>query len=261
MAACDRVGAAIGAGDEGTVLRLRLSMSSSRTVVAACLTLIMAACSSDKFVGRADLHSVSNQELPPPAREDLILQQRSYVVGPQDRLIVDVYGAPDLSRTAQVDASGVLALPLIGSLPVSGKAPDEIARQVEDRLRGRYVRDPKVTVTLDTANQVITVDGEVNHPGLYPVIGRMTLIRAVASAQGLTQDADTNYVVVFRQVSGVQYAALYDLRAIRAGQYVDPQVYANDVVSVGGTNSRRLFQTFTQAGAILTGPLIAILNR
>ena len=229
--------------------------------MAACVMLAMAGCQADKFVGRPDLRSVSNQELPPPAREDLILQQRSYVVGPQDRLIVDVYGAPDLSRTAQVDASGILALPLIGSMPVSGKAPDEIARIVEGRLRGRYVRDPKVTVTVDTANQVVTVDGEVNHPGLYPVVGRMTLIRAVSSAQGLTSDANTNYVVVFRQVSGVQYAALYDLRAIRAGQYPDPEVYANDTVSVGGTNGRRLFQQATQAGAILAGPLIAILNR
>ncbi|MGI4730135.1 MAG: polysaccharide biosynthesis/export family protein [Janthinobacterium lividum] len=237
-----------------------MRLKGSKALVTACL-LITAGCQSDKFVGRSDLRSVSNQELPPPLREDLILQQRSYVVGPQDRLIVDVYGAPDLSRTAQVDASGVLALPLIGSLPVSGKAPDEIARVVEGRLRGRYIRDPKVTVTLDTANQVVTVDGEVNHPGLYPVVGRMTLIRAVASAQGLTSDANTNYVVVFRQVGGVQYAALYDLRAIRAGQYSDPEVYANDVVSVGETNSRRLFQYAVQAGALLVAPLVTILNR
>lgn len=227
---------------------------------AAFLFLAMAGCTQDKFIGRPDLQTVANQSLPPPAREDLILQQRSYVVGPQDRLVVDVYGAPDLSRTAQVDASGVLALPLIGSLPVSGKAPDEIARAVEARLRGRYIRDPKVTVTLDTANQVVTVDGQVARPGLYPVVGRMTLIRAVASAQGLTADATTDYVVVFRQVSGVQYAALYDLRAIRAGKYADPEIYANDVVSVGETNGRSIFQAIIQAGALLTAPIVTILN-
>jgi polysaccharide export outer membrane protein len=233
---------------------------SFRVSGAAILLIAMTGCAQDKFVGRPDLQTVANQSLPPPGREDLILQQRSYVVGPQDRLVVDVYGAPDLSRTAQVDAGGDLALPLVGSLAVSGKAPADIAREVEARLRGRYIRDPKVTVTLDTANQVITVDGQVARPGLYPVVGRMTLIRAVASAQGLTQDANSNYVVVFRQVSGVQYAALYDLRAIRNGRYADPEVYANDVVTVGESNGRRLFQAAIQAGALLTAPLVTILN-
>ncbi len=237
-----------------------LLRSSIKAGSAVFLVLAMAGCTQDKFVGRPGLQAVSNQSLPPPAREDLILQQRSYVVGPQDRLVVDVYGAPDLSRTAQVDASGELALPLIGSLSVSGKAPADIAREVEGRLRGRYIRDPKVTVTLDTANQVVTVDGQVARPGLYPVVGRMTLIRAVASAQGLTQDATTNYVVVFRQVSGVQYAALYDLRAIRNGQYADPEIYANDVVTVGQSNNRQLFTAAIQAGALLTAPLVTILN-
>ena len=237
-----------------------LLRSSIKTSSAVFLVMAIAGCAQDKFIGRADLQTVANQSLPPPAREDLILQQRSYVVGPQDRLVVDVYGAPDLSRTAQVDASGELALPLIGSLAVSGKAPADIAREVETRLRGRYIRDPKVTVTLDTANQVVTVDGQVARPGLYPVVGRMTLIRAVASAQGLTQDANTNYVVVFRQVSGVQYAALYDLRAIRNGQYADPEIYANDVVTVGQSNNRQIFQAAIQAGALLTAPLVTILN-
>ena len=88
----------------------------------------------------------------------------------------------------------------------------------------------------------------------------MTLIRAVASAQGLTQDAATNYVVVFRQVSGVQYAALYDLRAIRNGQYADPEIYANDVVTVGQSNNRQVFAAAIQAGALLTAPLVTILN-
>lgn len=241
----------------GKGMLLRSSIKASSAVF---LVLVMAGCAQDKFVGRPDLQTVANQSLPPPAREDLILQQRSYVVGPQDRLIVDIYGAPDLSRTAQVDASGDLALPLIGSLAVSGKTPADIARDVEGRLRGRYIRDPKATVTLDTANQVVTVDGQVARPGLYPVVGRMTLIRAVASAQGLTQDANTNYVVVFRQVSGVQYAALYDLRAIRNGQYADPEIYANDVVTVGQSNNRQIFQAAIQAGALLTAPIVTILN-
>lgn len=234
---------------------------SNKTIAASVVLLSIGGCAQpNRIVGRGDLAVVNETALPAPSTGDLLLQQRSYAIGPLDRVIVDVYGAPDLSRAAQVDAGGNLALPLIGTVAASGKTPQQIADDVAGRLRGRYMRDPKVTVTVDTFNQMVTVDGQVQQPGLYPVSGRMTLIRAVASARGLTQDADSNFIVVFREVSGKYYAAAYDLEAIRAGKYVDPELYANDVVTVGGTSSRRVFQTLLQAGAVLAGPAIAILQ-
>jgi len=199
--------------------------------------------------------------MPPPTREDLLLQQRSYLIGPQDKVIVDVYGVPELSKTIQVDASGTIALPLVGVIEASGKSTTELATLITDRLRARYVRDPQVTVSADTINQAITVDGEVEKPGQYPVNGRMTLMRAVASAEGTAQYADDTYVVVFRQVASQQMAALYDLRAIRQGMYADPEVYANDIVFVGESNGRRLFTTIIQAGALVTAPIVALIQR
>ena len=104
------------------------------------------------------------------------------------------------------------------------------------------------------------VEGEVEQPGLYPVTGRMTLIRAVATARGLNEYANANHIVVFRQVNGKQMAALYDLRAIRQGMYEDPEVFANDVVSVGESGSARIFQRVVASSALLAAPLVAILN-
>ena len=238
-----------------------MSIMRHKWMVAGATLLVLGGCASgNKLVGRSDLTIVKENPLPQPDSRDLLLQQREYAVGPLDRVIVDVYGAPDLSRAAQVDAGGNLALPLIGTLAAIGKTSSQIATEVADRLRGKYMRDPRVTVTVDTFNQMVTVDGQVQQPGLYPVSGRMTLIRAVASARGTTQDADTNFVVVFRQVGGRYYAAAYDLQAIRQGQLADPELYANDVVTVAETSSRRLFQTLLQAGAVLAGPAIAILQ-
>ena len=78
-----------------------------------------------------------------------------------------------------------------------------------------------MTVNLkETVSQVITVDGQVTEPGLYPVVGRMTLMRAVATAKGLSEFAKLNDVVVFRTVKGQKLAALYDLHAIRRGEGV-----------------------------------------
>jgi polysaccharide biosynthesis/export protein len=67
-------------------------------------------------------------------------------------------------------------------------------------------------------------------------------------------------VVVFRTVNGQRMAALYDLSAIRRGAYPDPRIYAQDVIIVGNSPSRRIFSRLVEASTLLTGPLIAILN-
>jgi polysaccharide export outer membrane protein len=108
---------------------------------------------------------------------------------------------------------------------------------------------------------VITVDGQVREPGLYPVLGRTTLMRAVATAKGTTEFARLQDVVVFRTVGDQQMVALYNLQAIRRGVYPDPEVFANDVVVVGDSPARRLFRDVLQAAPLLVTPLVALLNQ
>lgn len=223
------------------------------------MAALVSGCSSDKLVGRSGLQVVSSETLPPPTRQDVILQQRSYVIGPLDRVAINVYGLSDLTQTVQVDASGQISLPLVGTLEASGKSTAELAAVLTDRLR-RYVKDPQVTVNADTVNQMITIDGAVEAPGLYPVTGRMTLVKAIASAKGVTQFANTNYVIVYRRVDNKDMAAVFDLRAVRQGIYPDPELFSNDVVMVGESGGRRLFSDLLSSGALLTAPLVAILN-
>jgi polysaccharide export outer membrane protein len=202
------------------------------------------------------------ESLPPPSLSDLTDGVRPHYIGPFDQISVDVLGLPELSRQVRVDANGHVAVPLAGSVDVTSKTPEELASTIEERLRATYVKDPRVTVTVnETVSQTLTVDGEVRSPGIFPVLGRMTLMKAIASAQGTTDVASTNHVVVFRRVSGQQMAALYDLRAIRLGAYQDPQVYTNDVVVVGESSARRLFPQVLQAAGLLMTPIVAILTR
>jgi polysaccharide export outer membrane protein len=204
---------------------------------------------------------VPAQSLPEPTVADLSSGQRPHLVGAFDRLSIEVFGLPELSRQVQIDASGHFAMPLAGTIEVTGKTLEEIGPLIEARLRGGYVRDPHVTVNvIETVSQVVTVDGEVRTPGLYPVIGRMTLMRAIARAQGTTEFAQTNFVVLFRTVGGRQMAALYDLRAIRLGAYEDPTVFPNDVIQVGESTARRIFPQILQAATLLVTPLVTILN-
>ncbi|MBI0477174.1 polysaccharide export protein [Sphingomonas sp. MA1305] len=227
----------------------------------AMLTLlVIGGCAREKFEGRPGLQMVENSTLPAPTRADLVQLQRPYVIGPADRVAIDVYGVPELSRTVQVDTNGRISLPLAGDIEAAGNTPAQLAGLIAASLRQRYVRDPQVTVNVDTVNQMVTIDGQVAKPGLYPISGQMTLMRVVATAEGATQYADLNYIVVYRQVNGTQYAALYDLRAIRDGIYPDPQIYPNDVVYVGESRGRRLFSDIIASSALLSAPLIAILR-
>lgn len=221
----------------------------------------MSGCSSPKFVGREGMTVVSNAPLPEPTREDFVIPARPYVLGPSDQLSVDVFGIPELSKNLTVDLTGQIALPLVGQLMVSGMTVGELTDVLERKLDA-YVRSPKVTVNLvNAASQVITVDGSVASPGLYPLVGRMSLMRAVARASGTTEFARENYVVVFRTVGGQSYAALYDLRAIRQGIYEDPEVFSNDVVYVGDSQARRLFRDVISASPLITTPLIYLITR
>jgi polysaccharide export outer membrane protein len=191
-----------------------------------------------------------------------VTDARPYLIGPFDELSVNVFGLPELSRQqVQADASGRISLPLVGTIEASGKTPQQLAQEIEQGLRKRFIRDPQVSVNLlETVSQVVTVEGEVQQPGLYPVIGRMTLLRAVATARGLTEQASRREVVVFRTVEGQKMAGLYNLDAIRRGTYADPEIFANDVVVVGESRSRRMFETILQTAPLLTTPLILLLQ-
>lgn len=220
---------------------------------------MLSACASHTIAPRSDLVIAQSQELPPPTTTDLILPQRPFVIGPLDQVSVEVYGLPELSRSVQVDSAGQISLPLVGSLQVAGKTPDQVGQIYADGLRGHYVRNPHVTVNLtDTVSQNMSVGGAVGSPGIYPVIGRMTLLRALARAQGINEFGKENEVVVYRRVNNKDMAALYDVRAIRAGAYADPEIYANDVIEVSESRGRRIFRDLITASPLLTVPLIRI---
>jgi len=232
-------------------------------ILGVAFVLTLAGCASRGPVGGADGLTIAPKEaLPQPTSEDYRAASRPYYVGAFDKLKVDVFGVEDLVREVQVDAAGNFTFPLIGTVAGAGHTPEQIARDIEGRLRGRYVRNPFVTVNLsETVSQVVTVDGQVNKPGQYAVIGKMTLIQAIARAEGTAEFARTQEVVVFRTVNGQRYAGIYDIGAIRRGNYPDPEIFSNDVIVVGDSQAKRLFKTLIQAGSLITAPLIILLQR
>jgi polysaccharide export outer membrane protein len=91
----------------------------------------------------------------------------------------------------------------------------------------------------------------VKVPGVYPIVGKMTLQEAVATAKGADDSANIGNVVVFRTVNDRKMAALFNLASIRAGQIEDPAIYGNDIIVVGESATRRFFNDLTRGFPIL----------
>lgn len=201
----------------------------------------------------------SQTQLPAPVRSDLVAPDRVSLIGPLDTIYVDVFGVPELSREMQVDASGRISMPLIGTVDAGGKTAEELSSSISKRLAGRFVRNPDVTVNIrSSVSQVVTVDGQVVEPGLYPVTNQMTLLRAIASAKGTTEFARDKDVVILRSVRGQHFAGLYNIDAIRRGVYDDPPIFANDVIVVGDSPARRRFKDIVSLSPLLVSPIIAL---
>jgi polysaccharide biosynthesis/export protein len=124
-----------------------------------------------------------------------------YRLASGDRLRVIVFGQENLTNSFSVDGSGNIAMPLIGIVHAQGLTSAELAGSVEARLRGGYLREPKVSVEVE-AYRPFFVLGEVGASGQYPYINGMTAQTAVAVAGGFSPRGDQNGVDVTRNVDG-----------------------------------------------------------
>jgi len=232
----------------------------------ACTAIALGGCAygpSGGEVGETgQIQVVSSEVLPEPTPVDTIGAPRSYVIGPQDVLVIDVFGVEEMTnRELVVDGAGRISIPLAGTIDAAGSTPGELSTLITSRLRERYMRDPQVSVNVKEAiSQFVTVDGQVLEPGNYPVLRDMTLMRAVASARGLGEFAAQDDVVVLRTVNGQRFAGVYNIAAIRRGNYPDPAVYANDIVIVGDSATLRRMKDFITILPALTSPLIYLLD-
>jgi polysaccharide export outer membrane protein len=191
-------------------------------------------------------------ELPAPDPSSAATDFTNYRIGAMDQIAITVFDAPELAREGAVDAAGNFSMPLIGSVAAGGKTPAELGEAVAAKLRGRYLKNPQVAVNIkEVVAHTVTIDGSVKQPGVYPVVGKMTLQQAIATAKGADESADIDKIIVFRTVGAQKMAAMFNLRDIRSGRYGDPEVFGNDIIVVGENSARRLFRDATMSFPLL----------
>ncbi len=229
-----------------------------RTIVlpvsfAVSLAAALSACGGNSFRPEQAGAVTVAQDLPAPQVTDMRAATSEYRLGPADKINIRVFGVPDLSGEAQVEADGSFGLPLIGSVQASGETTQSLARLIEARLGDRYLRDPNVTVSLvEALSQRVTLDGAVRTPGRYPIVGKTSLTEALALGAGPSDYAKTGEVLIFRTVGGQRYVARFDLGAIRTGRMPDPEIYGNDTIVVGTDNVRLALRDVAAVAPVLS---------
>ena len=118
-----------------------------------------------------------------------------------DQVLITVWNQPLLSGPHRVRADGMVTLPLVGDIALTGLTPDGAASRITSALNGLVV-EPKVTVELvTTLPQQVSVVGEVRTPGRFELRAHAGVLELLAQAGGLTEFADRDGIYVVRQNS------------------------------------------------------------
>ena len=122
-----------------------------------------------------------------------------YRIGVGDVLRINVWKEPELTLDVTVRLDGMITTPLLGDVPAAGRAPRELAEALAAEL-DRFIERPRVSVTVSQATSArIYVVGQMVRPGEFPLIGRMTVLKALALAGGFKEFARPEGIVIVRE--------------------------------------------------------------
>ena len=130
----------------------------------------------------------------------------AYRLASGDKLRIIVFGQDNLSNIYAVDGSGRISMPLVNTVMAQGRTTQQLAREIEAKLRGGYLREPKVSVEVDTYRPFFVL-GEVTNSGQFPFVSGMTVETAVAIAGGFSARASKSGATLTRQLNGKLYTA------------------------------------------------------
>lgn len=224
-----------GAGMPALLVLLALSAcASSSSSSTSSVDALQPTSSSTALAGGGALRMV--KDLPAPQNTQNGSEQP---LSANDVLEVSVFQVDNLNRTVQVDAGGQISLPLIGTMTAAGKTVRQLEKDIETAYGAKYLQSPDVTIFVkESIGQRITVDGEVNRAGIYPVSSSASLLDAIALAGGFNAIGDAGKVFVYRNVGQNKLVANYNVEEIRAGKNRNPRIYGGDVVVVFASKSK-----------------------
>lgn len=133
-----------------------------------------------------------------------------YTLDAGDVVRVAVYGEDGLTRTYRIDESGKLAFPLIGPVAVRGLTTEQAAGAIAAGLAHGFMRNPNVTVEIDTYRPFY-IQGGVKNAGQYPYVPGMTVRAAISTAGGSVSETLLSRATIYRKEGGQTVSSKVDL--------------------------------------------------
>lgn len=167
-------------------------------LLAACPVLagILALARPSGALGQAAADSVSN-----------------YRLGSGDVITIQVLGEEDLRRErVRLSDAATISYPILGEIRLLGKTVGELETLIRDGLKGRYLVNPQVTVTIIEYRNFF-INGQVEKPGGYQFAPGLTVRKAVSLAGGFKERANKNKIMVIREDDRTNTPLTVDLNA------------------------------------------------
>jgi polysaccharide export outer membrane protein len=147
----------------------------------------------------------------------ILNNSRDYKIGPEDLLDISVWKNPELSRTVPVRPDGKVSLPLVNDIQASGLTPTALRQQLIERL-SEFIPSPEVAVIVREVHSMkVAVVGSVKTPGRYELKSAATVLEMIALAQGFTDFASRDRVVILREENGETKRIPFNYRKVAAG--------------------------------------------
>jgi polysaccharide export outer membrane protein len=157
------------------------------------------------------------------------------VLGPGDVVKASVYGSPDLATETRISESGSMTFPLLGEVQVGGLSTQQAEKKIGNLLeKGGYLKKAQVNLLITTlASQQVSVLGQVNRPGRYPVEGKRKVLDLLAIAGGISPEGG-DMVSLVRTRNGTTTRDTIDIvDMVRKGELNrDVEVAGGDIIFV-----------------------------
>jgi polysaccharide biosynthesis/export protein len=189
------------------------------------------------------------------APQATVRDQSAIAIGPGDLLDLSVFDVPELVLKVRVDINGCVSLAFLGDVKLAGMTVGNAQRLIARELVARQlVKDPQVSIFIEEfATQGITVYGEVNAPGIYPLMGPHRLYDVISAAGGLTLKSGRTVTVLHAGQSDLPEVVA--LANINAGEnpleHANVPIYPGDTIVVSKAGMVYVLGEVNKPGAFL----------
>ena len=153
-----------------------------------------------------------------------------YPLGPGDMLRIQVFQNPDLMTDTRVSETGAITFPLVGAVEVGGLSIAAAEKKIAAALKnGGFVQQPQINIVLvQMRGSQVSVLGQVNRPGRFPLETLSRVSDMLAAAGGATLGGD-DFAIVTGLRNGKPFRKVIDIPALYLAEKSD-----EDILLTGG---------------------------